>query len=50
MGNVRDVGLTVGYELPIEMPVKLEAGLYNGSGLTNQKVWHKEISYSAKAE
>ena len=50
VGNVRDVGLTVGYELPIEMPVKLEAGLYNGSGLTNQKVWHKEISYSAKAE
>ena len=50
VGNVRDVGLTVGYELPIEMPIKLEAGLYNGSGLTNQKVWHKEISYSAKAE
>ena len=50
VGNVRDVGLTVGYELPTEMPIKLEAGLYNGSGLTNQKVWHKEISYSAKAE
>lgn len=50
VGNVRDVGLTVGYRLPTEMPVKLEAGLYNGSGLTNQKVWHKEISYSAKAD
>lgn len=50
VGNVRDVGLTVGYELPTELPIKVEAGLYNGSGLTNQKVWHKEISYSAKAE
>ncbi len=50
VGNVRDVGLSLGYEFPTDMPIKLEAGLYNGSGLTNQKVWHKEISYSAKAE
>ena len=37
VGNVRDVGVT------------LEGGLYNGTGLTNQKVWHKEVNYSAKA-
>lgn len=50
VGNVRDVGLTLGYKLPTDMPVSIEAGLYNGSGLTNQKVWHKEVNYSAKAE
>ena len=49
VGNVRDVGLTLGYELPIALPLTLEAGLYNGTGLTNQKVWHKEVNYSAKA-
>ena len=50
VGNVRDVGLTLGYALPTDMPVTIEGGLYNGSGLTNQKVWHKEINYSAKAQ
>ena len=50
VGNVRDVGLTVGYRLPTDMPVTIEGGLYNGTGLTNQKVWHKEVNYSAKAE
>ena len=49
VGNVRDVGLTLGYEMPTQMPFTLEAGLYNGTGLTNQKVWHKEVNYSAKA-
>ena len=32
-----------------DMPVTIEGGLYNGTGLTNQKVWHKEVNYSAKA-
>ena len=50
MGNVRDVGLTLGYTLPTSLPVILEGGLYNGTGLTNQKVWHKEVNYSAKAQ
>ena len=50
VGNVRDVGLTLGYELPTALPVKLEGGLYNGTGLTNQKVWHKEVNYSAKVQ
>ena len=49
VGNVRDVGLTLGYKMPTQIPVTLEAGLYNGTGLTNQKVWHKEVNYSAKA-
>ena len=50
VGNVRDVGVTLGYKLGTEIPVTLEGGLYNGSGLTNQKEWHKEANYSAKAQ
>lgn len=50
VGNVRDVGLTLKYTLPTDLPISIEGGLYNGSGPTNQKVWHKEINYSAKAE
>ena len=38
VGNVRDVGLTLGYTLPTQMPIILEGGLYNGTGLTTQKV------------
>lgn len=50
VGNIRDVGVTLGYAFGNETPVTLEAGLYNGSGLTHQKVWHKEVNYSAKAQ
>lgn len=51
VGNVRDVGLTLGYKLPVDMPVKVEAGIYNGNGLTAQKTaWNSTLSYSAKAE
>ncbi|MDR0939202.1 MAG: OprO/OprP family phosphate-selective porin [Mediterranea sp.] len=51
VGNVRDVGLTLGYGLNDKgIPFKLEGGLFNGSGLTNQKVWHKTLNYSLKAQ
>ena len=50
VGNVRDVGATFGYQLKSRFPFILEAGLFNGSGLTNQKVWHKEMNYSVKAQ
>ena len=50
VGNVRDVGITLGYTLPTDLPIMIEGGLYNGSGLTNQKEWHKEVYYSAKAQ
>ena len=49
VGNVRDVGLTLGYQFNEGIPINIEAGIYNGTGLTNQKVWHKEVNYSAKA-
>lgn len=52
VGNVRDVGVTAGYTLPIKMPIILEAGAYNGRTiLTDQKnSWRKGVSYSAKAQ
>ncbi|MCI1648145.1 MAG: OprO/OprP family phosphate-selective porin [Bacteroides sp.] len=50
VGNVRDVGVTFGYRQGTTLPIIIEGGFYNGSGLTNQKVWHKEVNYSAKAQ
>jgi len=51
VGNVRDVGATVAYKLNAGIPITLEAGLFNGSGLTNQKnFWTKSINFSAKAQ
>lgn len=50
VGNVRDVGFYVGYTLP-NVPLVVEAGAFNGSGLTNQKnYWTKEFNFSAKAQ
>lgn len=51
VGNVRDVGATVGYTFNAGFPITLEAGLFNGSGLTNQKnYWTKGVNFSAKAQ
>ena len=50
VGNVRDVGLTFGYTFD-KIPLTLEAGTFNGSGLTNQKdYWTKSVNFSAKAQ
>ena len=54
VGNVRDVGATVGYTFGRDVQqtqVILEAGLFNGSGLTNQKdYWTKSVNFSAKGQ
>ena len=50
VGNVRDVGFTGCYTQKGGFPVILEGGLFNGSGLTNQKEWHKTLNYSIKAQ
>ncbi len=51
VGNVRDVGASVEYTLDAGFPIVLEAGIFNGSGLTNQKdYWTNEVNYSAKAQ
>ena len=51
VGNVRDVGAEVGYTWNVGFPIVLNAGIFNGSGLTNQKdYWTKGINYSAKLQ
>lgn len=51
VGNVRDVGATLGYSFNVEIPIILQAGMFNGSGLTNQKdFWTNNINFSAKAQ
>lgn len=51
VGNVRDVGATVGYSFNVGFPIILQAGMFNGSGLTEQKnFWTKNVNFSAKAQ
>lgn len=50
VGNVRDVGFYAGYNFS-KMPLMLEAGAFNGSGLTNQKdYWTKKFNFSVKVQ
>lgn len=50
VGNVRDVGVYGSYTFE-KVPLVIEAGAFNGSGLTNQKnYWTKEFNFSAKAQ
>ena len=37
VGNVRDVGASLGYTFGVGFPIVVQAGMFNGSGLTNQK-------------
>ena len=51
VGNVRDVGAEIGYTWNVGFPIVVNAGIFNGSGLTNQKdYWTKGVNYSAKAQ
>lgn len=51
VGNVRDVGATLDYSFNVGIPIILQAGMFNGSGLTNQKdFWTNNINFSAKAQ
>lgn len=51
VGNVRDVGAQLSWSFGKAVPVTLSAGLFNGSGLTNQKdFWTDNINFSAKAQ
>jgi hypothetical protein len=49
-GNFRDVGAKIDYRLDKHLPLRLEVGIFNGSGLTEQKIWHNNMSYSGKAQ
>ncbi len=51
VGNVRDVGARVDYRVDGTVPIILQAGIFNGSGLTNQKnYWTKGVNFSGKAQ
>lgn len=51
VGNVRDVGAAVSWTFGSEAPVTLEGGIFNGSGLTNQKnYWTSNYSFSFKSQ
>ncbi len=51
VGNIRDVGAKVKYDFRMGFPVIVEAGLYNGSGLTNQKdYWTSGTNFSTKIQ
>ncbi len=50
MGSLRDAGGTLKYTHGKGFPFAIEAGLFSGSGLYEQKGWHKALSYSAKLE
>lgn len=50
VGNVRDVGASAAWTFGHAAPVTLEGGIFNGSGLTNQKnFWTDNINFSFKA-
>lgn len=51
VGNVRDVGVAALWTFGNELPVTLEGGIFNGSGLTNQKnYWTSSYNFSFKAQ
>lgn len=51
VGNVRDVGATVACRFNPGIPLIVEGGLFNGSGLTDQKdYWTNSVNFSAKAQ
>lgn len=51
VGNVRDVGLTVGYNFKLGIPMRIEGGVFNGSGLTNQvDFWTRQVNFSTKLQ
>lgn len=49
VGNVRDVGAELAFTFHPGFPINVRAGLFNGSGLTDQKdFWTNNINFSAK--
>ena len=47
VGNVRDVGASASWTFNDRMPITLEGGIFNGSGLTNQKhFWTNNYNFS----
>lgn len=51
-GNVRDVGAVLGWKFGAKIPVNVQIGMFNGSGLAAdlQGYWTRQFNYSAKAQ
>ncbi len=52
VGNVRDVGATLGWKSDRWIPINIQAGIFNGSGLPDnlQTYWTRTFNYSAKVQ
>lgn len=51
VGNVRDVGLAASWGVGSGVPIVMECGIFNGSGLTNQKnFWTGSYNFSLKVQ
>lgn len=52
VGNVRDVGATLGWKFGKKIPVNVQIGMFNGSGLVEdlRRYWTSEFNYSAKVQ
>jgi hypothetical protein len=52
VGNVRDVGATLGWKFGKRVPFNIQAGVFNGSGLPQdlQTYWTRSFNYSAKVQ
>lgn len=51
MGSVRDVGATLGWKFGEKVPINLQVGMFNGSGIDDQKdFWTDKFNYAAKAQ
>lgn len=48
LAGLRDVGATLEYAFGDQFPLELFAGVYNGKGLYNQKVWRNTLSYAIR--
>ena len=51
VGNVRDVGAAAAWTFGSKAPITLEGGIFNGSGLTNQRnFWTSNYNFSFKSQ
>ncbi len=52
MGNVRDVGAILGWKFCKKIPVNVQLGMFNGSGLDEdlRNYWTRSFNYSAKVQ
>lgn len=52
VGNVRDVGMMVGYEWSAPFRIIIDAAMFNGSGIgePQKEAWHNDFNYSARLQ